>query len=154
MVEMVSFRWQYGDAHIVCALHSKRSPSDEEWEEYLGHIQAARELLNGGHGGVAGLAVTDGGAPNAAQRKRLAEIVRGWEPIGAVVSESLLVHGIVTALSWLGMRVRVFAVTDVTAALRWAGLPDQHREALLAEIRARAKTVDGGVSTAEKLAPS
>jgi len=148
---MVSFRRQYGDAHIVCALHSKRSPSDAEWDEYLGHIQAARELARGGRGPVNAVAVTDGGAPDAAQRKRLADVVRGWEPLAAVVSESLLVRGVVTALAWLGMRVRFFPVNEVSAALRWAAVPEQDRDALLADIGALAKSVDGGVSTAEKL---
>lgn len=95
--------------------------------------------------------MTDGGAPDAAQRKRLAEVVRGWEPVAAVISESLLVRGVVTALAWLGMRVRFFSVSEVSAALSWAAVPESEHEALLADIGALAKTLDGGVRTAEEL---
>ena len=148
---MVSFRRQVGDTHIVCALHSKRSPSDAEWDEYLGHVRDARELTRGGNGAVNAVVVTDGGAPDAAQRKRLAEVVRGWEPVAAVISVSLLVRGVVTALAWLGMRVRFFSVSEVSAALSWAAVPESEHEALLADIGALAKTLDGGVRTAEEL---
>ena len=60
-------------------------------------------------------------------------------------------RGVVTALAWLGMSVRFFPVNEVSAALRWAAVPEQDRAALLADIGALAKSVDGGVSTAEKL---
>lgn len=148
---MVSFRRQVGDTHIVCALHSKRSPSDAEWDEYLGHVRDARELTRGGISAVNAVVVTDGGAPDAAQRKRLADVVRGWEPLAAVISESLLVRGVVTALAWLGMSVRFFPVNEVSAALSWAAVPESEHEALLAEINVLAKTLDGGVRTAEEL---
>src|SRR5690606_33867423 len=129
----------------------KRSPSDAEWDEYLGHIQAARELTRGGLGAVSAVVVTDGGAPDAAQRKRLTRVVQGWEPVGAVISESLLVRGIVTALAWLGLRVRFFTLDEVSAALCSAAVPQGEHEALLQDMRALASTLDGGVSTAEKL---
>ena len=95
--------------------------------------------------------MTDGGAPDAAQRKRLAEVVCGWAPLAAVISESLLVRGVVTALAWLGIPVRSFPVTEVSAALAWAAVPESEHEALLADINVLAKTLDGGVRTAKKL---
>ncbi len=149
--QMISFRRQYGDVHVVCALHSATNPSDAEWDEYIAHIATMKQLTGERFRDAAGFAITDGGAPNAAQRKRLADIAGKEEPLGAVVSDSMMVRGVVTALSWLGIRVRAFGVGEIAAAMRWAHVPDEEHASLLTELREMAKQVEGGVHTVEKL---
>ncbi len=41
----------------------------------------------------------------------------------AVLTDSVVVRGIVTALRWFGLPVRVLAKDDIDAALTFAGVP-------------------------------
>src|SRR5438876_964688 len=62
-------------------------------------------------------------SPTAAQRQRLANATAGKHPLKrvALVSESRLVRGAITALSWLipGTQTRAFAPRGCRAAFDW-----------------------------------
>jgi hypothetical protein len=62
------------------------------------------------------LVETRGGGPDAKQRKVLAEAMKGEDTRVAVMTDSLLARGILTALAWLGLPQRGFAMDDLRAA--------------------------------------
>lgn len=82
---------------MLVIAHPAATPDREDWEHV---VRAVREH----HGKVRGqLVVSRGGGPDAAQRKRaLAELPKDFVPPPvAVITESLAVRGIITALNWL-----------------------------------------------------
>lgn len=131
---MVSRYRQYGDGHVVIAVHTMKGPSDAEWQEYLA---CSREMLN--HLGarftqVAGIAVTDGGAPSAAQRHQLIAALGGRHPVAAVVTNSTLIRGVVTALNWFDVRVKSYPPSEFAAALQRIGIKDQYHAEVVGEV--------------------
>lgn len=83
----------------------------------------------------------------AAQRRQAAAALRGNGVTVAIVTDDVLVRGIVTAVSWLGADVKSFPCAEMRDAVAWLGLGAQERELLetvaqleaecLAELRAR-----------------
>lgn len=57
------------------------------------------------------------------QRKYIAQELAGKSLVLAIVTDELLVRGIVTAASWLGMNVRSFSWAEMRSALRYLGMP-------------------------------
>lgn len=57
------------------------------------------------------------------QRKYIAQELKGKNLVLAIVTDELLVRGIVTAVSWLGMNVRSFSWAEMRSALRYLALP-------------------------------
>lgn len=88
-----------GAAYLVL-LHSADQPTVAEWTGYVQEVEAA---LPGARGTLHIFVATDGGAPNAAQRKQLAEAFdRSSTPaLTHVFSTSAFVRGVVTAFSWM-----------------------------------------------------
>lgn len=89
----------------LVVVHDATHPSDSDWQIYLDAIRANQDVI------TAQLIVTDGGSPNAAQRRASLEYARGRPvPATAVISGSVLVRGVVSALSWfMKDRIRAFA---------------------------------------------
>jgi hypothetical protein len=81
-------------------LHSALQPSAAEWSAY---VQAVEGTLPATKGTLHVFVATDGGAPNAAQRKQLAEAFdKSPRPaLTHVFSTSAFVRGVVTAFSWM-----------------------------------------------------
>jgi hypothetical protein len=84
----------------VALLHTAEEPRHEEWKAY---VAAAQELLAGAESRVYAFVVTDGGSPNALQRRMLADVVmRGNLGLQThVFTTNLLVRSVVTAFSWI-----------------------------------------------------
>jgi len=102
---------------VLLVVHGHEPPSDEEWEEYLGQVKLVVAT-----GRPRAIAVTEGGAPSFSQRSQLNRILRGTRAVGAVVSDSGLVRGIVTALSWFNHGVRSFSPDEFEAACAHLGV--------------------------------
>jgi hypothetical protein len=87
-------------APYLVLLHSAEQPSAQEWSAYVQGVEAA---LPSAKGTLHIFVATDGGAPNAAQRKQLAEAFdRSASPgLTHVFSTSAFVRGVVTAFSWM-----------------------------------------------------
>jgi hypothetical protein len=106
------------DLLILCYLRA--SPSDAEWDVWL-----AREK----HMTHRGLLVwTDGGAPNARQRARVAvETGQGLDarPPVALLTDSMVIRSVMTAFTWvLGAAhpIKAFPGESVDSALEWLGV--------------------------------
>lgn len=106
--------------------------TDEDWKEYLlGGLRIARAL---GAPPVVSLASFTGAVPDAKQRRMLAEhlVEHNLRPMvsAAVITNSALVRGAVTAFGWLVPKtsLRAFQPDDLDLALAWlheAGSFDQ-----------------------------
>lgn len=115
-------------------VHGPVAPTDAEWDRAMdlwARIGTAR---------VRALVFTEGGAPNAAQRAKLAKISGDRKPPISVLTESALARAAGTAISWFNAELRVFPPTDVERALDHLSLSGTDREkalATLTELRAR-----------------
>ena len=100
---------------VVMVVQNAVAPSNEEWEAYLAIIRSCLDLPN-----ASGLAFTDGGTPDALQRGRVNELIRGRRAPSAVVSNSLAVRSVITALRWFSPETAAFPPRNVQAALSFA----------------------------------
>lgn len=127
---------------VFVTVHSAEPPSDEEWARYLEVSKFYFEDLRGS------LIITDGGGPNSRQRALLTERYPEFGPVPvAVVSDSPLTRGIVTALRWLGKNIRAFRPTDLAGAFEYLAIPSSEHEALLhrvAVLRSELRGINAG----------
>lgn len=132
------------EGRVFVTVHGAEPPSDEEWQRYL-------EVCKANFAGLSGnLIVTDGGGPNGPQRALLAERYPEFAPVPvAVVSDSPMTRGIVTALRWFGKNIRAFRPTDLAGAFEYLGVPGADREALLQRV-ARVRSELRSINAAER----
>jgi hypothetical protein len=91
-----------GDKEVVIWLHTSRDPLPEEWA--LGIDATVAVKRKHGIEKMRSFVVSDGGAPNATQRKQLGEIFDGKPNKLAVVTNSLsnpMKRAIATAITWI-----------------------------------------------------
>ena len=95
---------------VYTLVYGVQTPSDEEWAQCVALCQerAGRDSRF--------IVETRGGGPDAKQRKVLAEAMRDEDTRVAVMTDSLVARGILTALAWLGLPQRGFALQDLRAA--------------------------------------
>jgi hypothetical protein len=112
------------EGRVILVAHTEAPPSAEEWSGYAREVETL--LSRSSPDDVRTVVFTDGGGPDAEQRRKLTEI-RGWNAVRvAVVTQSLAVRGIVTAFSWFNPRIKAFQPIAVGAAFRYLGLsPDE-----------------------------
>ena len=102
--------------------HRAQQVSDREWKEMLddlGEYLSSNKVLRT-------LVKTDNAGPNPKQRNALNELMllKGASSRTAVMSTSILVRGIVTALSWMRTQdIRSFGDEDYAGALRFLDVP-------------------------------
>lgn len=125
---------QLGDKVVVLALHNSNTPDPEAWRQYLTDYGAAGKAW--GAALVGGIAVTDGGGPNLAQRTQLVQLTTQLHPgiRGAVITTGTFVCGIVKALSVFNANIKASSPTQVHDALRHLGVASSTLTALLSEI--------------------
>jgi regulator of extracellular matrix RemA (YlzA/DUF370 family) len=111
---------------MMVAVHDAAPPSDEEWARWVALVNdpASPELRL--------LVETTGqGGPNAKQRKALADATHGLDVRAAILSDSMAVRGVITALAWLGLAQRAFLPGDHRGAADYLGLSAQEGGKLL-----------------------
>lgn len=119
---------------VMLAIHSTSAPTDAEWSAYLGAFKKIPDLSS-----VRCIAFTDGGAPTTKHRKELNELLGGRSGLAAVVSASVLVRSVVTALTWFNPLVKAFAPEHVDAAYSYLKLNPVEIEAMRRAIEALRK---------------
>jgi hypothetical protein len=113
---------------LFISAYNTDPPSDEDAGEGLKILQKmdlsrARMLV-----------VTAGGAPTATQRKKVYDVLNGQEPPAAIVSDSMVVRTIVTAMNWFNRKNRVFSLSELDAALTYLQIPTFQFEMFRREI--------------------
>jgi hypothetical protein len=105
----------------ILLVHGPSPPTQSEWDKYVALVDSSRE-------GVTRVLVdTAGGAPNATQRAEVQQAYNKYPngaPPVAVLSESMIARGVVTAFSWAygRDRIRAFAPVEFDAALDWLAI--------------------------------
>jgi hypothetical protein len=143
-VQSKSLVWRQLGRFSVAA-HSDAPPTDDDWntvlEEYRSTPGALRVLV-----------YTEGGAPNPMQRVRLTTVLKGRDVAVAVLTHSVLVRAAGMALRWFRPELRLFAPSELDAALDYLGASGVERGELvrtLDELRgklglAKLRTGSGG----------
>ena len=115
------------------------TPPDEEWNAVVDHLEDRLPRLIG----VLAIAVGESG-PNAAQRARLSAVLEKMpeETHFALLSDSRVTRGILTAINWLSGRQKqshVFSADELEGALESLRLtPGQAQEVRVAVVRLKA----------------
>jgi hypothetical protein len=118
-----STSWAYFDS-LVFVAHRATRPTDGDFAEFKQDVDA--------HTGLTGIVVVaNDNPPSPGQRAQIQQWFEECHARGAVMTDSVLARGAVTALSWFGVPIRAFARRQTDAALEFVGVP-QHR---LAEAR-------------------
>jgi hypothetical protein len=116
--------------HVIIACHNRHTPSMDEWDAYL---------TLGITSGIAPdklcfLVFTQGGGPDAMQRRRMEMAMRIHGMVvapSAIVTDSWAVRQIVTVISWFNPAVRAFAGYDAKGAMDYLGITGDLRTTLL-----------------------
>jgi hypothetical protein len=112
----------------LLAVYSENPPSEEEARLILKAFKSM-DLDK-----MRMLVFTKGGAPTTAQRRDLNDVLRGRTFPTAVVSDAVMVRGVVTAMSWFNSAIKVFPLSATDDALRYIGIPETQYEFMRREI--------------------
>lgn len=137
---------------IVLCMHNAKAPDDASWQVYIDACIASAELHGGDFSRSRQLIYTDGGGPNAPQRKAVVEAVEqlkgAKEGRIAVVSSSTLVRGIVTVFNWFNFQVKAFSPGEIDAALQFLRVTPDEAGRLWAAAERMSKAINGGMPKA------
>lgn len=117
MINLVSAIWQDTTHALLLALHGEAAPSEAEWDRYCAAIPRVLAHPNG-----MGMVLTDGGTPTTAQRDRMRKVDGGAVRCNAIISDSAIVRGVVTAVSWFNPKICAFAPDEFSRACKLIGL--------------------------------
>jgi hypothetical protein len=113
-----------GFGRVCVAVLGDIPPTSEEWSRWVA-------LLSERRGTRLRVLVETHSGPNAAQRKGLAEALRDDDVRFAILTDSLIVRGIVTALAWLGLPHHAFSIAQSQPACNYLELDSSERSQLL-----------------------
>lgn len=136
MLENATIAWDYFDNWVFVA-HRPGALVASDFDAYLDDMLSRVELKG---------AVIRGsdGAPNPNQRARIHRWIEQNNRHTAVLTDSMLTRGGVTALRWFGLPIRAFSLADLPAALTFVGVKPtklEHAQARLQRVIAAADTL-------------
>jgi hypothetical protein len=110
-----------GSLHIIVV--GEQDPAQADWHAYVEAIQA--EATRGASvGQMRTLVFSDGGGPNAAQRRVTRELREGQNTPQAIVTHRRITRAVITALRLWSPHVRAFPPHDLRGALEFLGVPE------------------------------
>jgi hypothetical protein len=112
---------------IFVFLHNKEAPEREPWTRTMEQFEAYAIKHERDISRLCVLVFSDGGGPDAVQRDQLKQFYKkyGAGVRSSIISDSTLVRGVVTALSWLNPVMKAFSPKDLRAALNHIGLGEK-----------------------------
>jgi hypothetical protein len=109
-------------ARLVVTVHTEAVPSDEDWDAYMAGVDAYLPLED-----QRILVVSAGGGPNGKQRKVMIDALNGARVPVAIITNSLVMRGAGTAVSWFNPSLKVLGPGDLDAAVEYLGLTTWER---------------------------
>ena len=142
-MEMLTVAVELRDGPVIVVLHTQEQIPAAGWAEYIrmttehGKRQPAGKPCRG-------MVLTDGAAPNSKQRAEFAALMATFNPrpLGAVITESTLVRGAVTAIGWVMDVPRAFAPAKFDAALTHLQIPRDEWPQIRAALAEALKRID------------
>ena len=125
---------QIGGRKIFLALHTSHAPSAEEWRGWTELIEATCIEQKWDIDSTANFVITDGGAPNTAQRTVVNTLIAQAKtlPAVAVVTSSVIVRTMLRGFSIFNPNIAVFAPQEVAKAAEHVGIGRPDLTALIA----------------------
>jgi hypothetical protein len=117
--------------HLVLWLHTAVDPPQPDWDRAVQQLREYAKSKGVPSWELRNLVVSDGGAPNARQRRQLFDAAEGRPHMLAVVTTVLnnpIKRGVATALQWLNPSVRFYHPAAYAEALAYLGLEAEKRE--------------------------
>jgi hypothetical protein len=133
--------WQVIPDLVAISVHTNETPSDEDWDRYLGdvikHVKGLKGIL----------VYSESTGPSAPQRARVNESYKqaGVNIRTAIMSGSRMVRGVVTAMSWtLAENIKAFSTKDFESAVKYLELSneDQLRTRVMLKQLARGAEIE------------
>ncbi len=121
----MTFAFGQYDGRVLVIAMSKENPCDDSWGQLLKFVddnswRTPRVVV-----------FSDGGAPTASQRSSLGKIMKQYpETRGAVLVDSAIARGAVTALGWLYGNFTAFRRNGYDAACAYLELSESERQAV------------------------
>jgi hypothetical protein len=131
-----NFAWDFVTDDRMVMLHTEVEPTNEEWDGYLSRLKGKRASTLGL------LVFTSGGAPNAVQRTKLNDWIGKDSYARAVLSDSMLVRGVITALAWFDPAIKAFSPSQLEEAYVYLKVPPAER----AKFRATVNRLKAGMN--------
>lgn len=126
-----------GDSMIVLR-ENEDTPADEDWDAFLTMLVQDRERFPK----LKILVLTEGGGPNAEQRKRLKIALDGRPVRVACVTDSVKVRFIASSVALLNRQIRTFAKSELAAAYTHLGMSAAEQKLAAAILEEMERQVD------------
>ena len=111
------------EGRLNVVVHGPKSPTNLEWARYLADLR----VLKGTN--FRAIVFSHGGGPDGAQRRQLTAAFDNELKVPvALLTESILVRGVVGALRWFNPRFRAFGLNDMTEACSHLELSADERD--------------------------
>jgi hypothetical protein len=129
---------------VLVVRHEPVPIRDREWDEFMDVLR--EQVEEAGSDQVYMLIRAEGsGGPDVNQRSVLGEVCSQGQVTAAVLTDSITVRGIVTAIGWIGsLRIRAFKAKDEAGALAFLALPEELEALVLAASRAAGRKAKVG----------
>jgi hypothetical protein len=110
-----------GMGSLVLFVITDLTPGRDEWRQYVDFL---KERVSQ-HGSARLVVVAGSGAPDSLQRQYLSEAVSPKQLRTAVISDSLVARGVVTAFRWYGLEVSAYKSSAIDDAYRYVGVTSE-----------------------------
>jgi hypothetical protein len=125
MPELAMSTLMQGELMVILWLHTQADPPDPEWDSAVSKLFGLRNARRLSADLIRQLVISDGGAPNALQRKEMADFFYGMPSKLSVVTPVLanpVKRGVATAVTWLNPASRFYEPPEMTQAIAYLDL--------------------------------
>lgn len=121
-----------GIGSIVLFVIGDQPPERDEWKAYVDFVKERAKL----HDKIRLVVLAGSGAPDAVQRKQLNDAVTMKQLRTAVVSDSIVARGVVTAFRWYGLELDAFKGSAMGDAFQYVAATPEEVDWLQRTVRA------------------
>ena len=102
-----SMAWAYSES-LLLVVHAPGRPDDDDWRNFMEDVLTQR--------GIRGVViVANSSRPTPIQRAEIQKWYDDNKARGALITDSVMMRGVVTAMNWFGVDMRAFAPEDLGA---------------------------------------